>query len=99
MVGTPQPPSPQTCHASPDPHVEEALRCNDSDEEPALIEVDDDSGRGSHGSNMTVEFQIGNIFHSKEEILLALKNYSILRGIEYMVMESDHEKYHDHSQT
>ncbi|MED6213338.1 hypothetical protein PIB30_092138 [Stylosanthes scabra] len=32
MTGTPQPPSPHICHAIPDPMVEEALRCNDSDD-------------------------------------------------------------------
>ncbi|MED6116604.1 hypothetical protein PIB30_101793 [Stylosanthes scabra] len=83
MAGTPQPPFPQICHASPDPHVEEPLRCNDYDEEPALIEGDsNDDGR-------TIPVARG-----KEEVLLALKNYSIHRGVEYRVMESDHEKYH-----
>ncbi|MED6164978.1 hypothetical protein PIB30_095342 [Stylosanthes scabra] len=47
MAWTPQPPSPQSCHASPNPHVEEALQCNDFDEEPALIEGDSDDDEGT----------------------------------------------------
>ncbi|MED6162223.1 hypothetical protein PIB30_068387, partial [Stylosanthes scabra] len=42
MAATPQPPSPQICHANLEPLAEDALRCNDSDEEPALIEGDSD---------------------------------------------------------
>ncbi|MED6197433.1 hypothetical protein PIB30_056459 [Stylosanthes scabra] len=92
-AGTSQPPSPHVCHAEPEPMVEEALRCNDSDE-AALIKGNSDNKRGSHGSNVTGEFHIGQIFQSKDEALLALKNYSIRRGVEYRVLESDHEKYH-----
>ncbi|MED6182325.1 hypothetical protein PIB30_027567 [Stylosanthes scabra] len=46
MSETPQPPSPRTCHADPDPMVEEALKANDSDEEPALIDGHSDDDRG-----------------------------------------------------
>ncbi|MED6112324.1 hypothetical protein PIB30_060679 [Stylosanthes scabra] len=142
VAGMPRPPSPNICHAVPDPMVEESLRCNDSDEEPALIEgdSDDDEGtipvardgpssfgtqqypphfstlnlevgygvspvdrgsgpnvhglQGSHGSNVLGEFRIGQTFQTKEEALLALKNYNIRRGVEYRVLESDHAKYH-----
>ncbi|MED6187520.1 hypothetical protein PIB30_077228 [Stylosanthes scabra] len=47
MAGTPQSPSQQICHASPDLLVEEALRCNDSDEELALIEGDSNDEGGT----------------------------------------------------
>ncbi|MED6107391.1 hypothetical protein PIB30_013504 [Stylosanthes scabra] len=121
-----------------DPGVVEALRADDSDNEPAFIEgdSDDDSGpvpnqpggasssgthqypphlstlnldvlsgpgrvqgepssdtQGSQGSNNQAEFQIGQTFVDKEVVVLAVKNYSIRRGVEYRVMESDHAKY------
>ncbi|MED6162384.1 hypothetical protein PIB30_069972 [Stylosanthes scabra] len=47
MAATLQPPSSQMCHANLDPLVKEALRCNGSDEEPALIEVDSDDNGGT----------------------------------------------------
>ncbi|MED6132482.1 hypothetical protein PIB30_019457 [Stylosanthes scabra] len=122
----------------PDPGVVEALRADDSDDEPPFIEgdSDDDSGlvpnqqggasssgthqypphlstlnldvlsgpgrvqgepssdtRGSQGSNNQAEFQIGQTIVDKEIAILAVKNYSIRRGVEYRVMESDHAKY------
>ncbi|MED6143723.1 hypothetical protein PIB30_008670 [Stylosanthes scabra] len=120
VAATTQPPSPPMGIAEPNSLVEEALRCDDSDDEPAMIEGDSDedvgtvpvsreagsgvgpqdgvSGSyiyGSIGFSVGGEFQIGQIFQSKEEALLALKNYSIRRGVEYKVFESDHEKYHD----
>ncbi|XP_016168534.1 uncharacterized protein LOC107611086 [Arachis ipaensis] len=39
------------------------------------------------------EFQIGQSFQSKEEAVLSVKYYSIRRGVEYKVMESDNLKY------
>ncbi|MED6202760.1 hypothetical protein PIB30_108838, partial [Stylosanthes scabra] len=39
--------------------------------------------QGSIGSSVGGEFQIGQTFQSKEEVLLAVKNYSIRRGVEY----------------
>ncbi|XP_015936663.1 uncharacterized protein LOC107462568 [Arachis duranensis] len=36
---------------------------------------------------------IGQSFQSKEEVVLSVKDYSIRRGVEYRVMESDHLKY------
>ncbi|MED6166358.1 hypothetical protein PIB30_108503 [Stylosanthes scabra] len=125
----------------PDPQVVEALRVDDSDAEPELIEGESDDeagpvpppqggasssgtqqypthlsdlnldalsgpGRGasgasgatssvqaSQGSNMPAEFVVGQSFHTKEEAVLAVKNYNIRRGVEYRVMESDHAKY------
>ncbi|MED6152005.1 hypothetical protein PIB30_087733 [Stylosanthes scabra] len=126
IVATPQPPSPRMGHADPEPLVEEALRCDDSDEEPVMIEgdSDDDEGtipvsrevrvlehstdsgvgpadggsntyvHGSIGSSVGEEFQIGQTFQSKEDVLQALKIYSIRRGVDYKVFESDHDKYH-----
>ncbi|MED6134838.1 hypothetical protein PIB30_040700 [Stylosanthes scabra] len=139
VAATTQPSSPPMGITEPNPLVEEALRCDDSDDEPAMIEGDSDedvgtvpasrevpsssgtqqypphfsninledgsgvgpqdgvSGSyvyGSIGSSVGGEFQIGQIFQSKEEALLALKNYSIRRGVEYKVFESDHKKYH-----
>ncbi|MED6117473.1 hypothetical protein PIB30_110289, partial [Stylosanthes scabra] len=54
---------------------------------------DCDSSSGVHvsqGSNILAEFQVGQSFQSKQEVVLALKNYNILLGVGYMVMESDH---------
>ncbi|XP_016167829.1 uncharacterized protein LOC107610276 [Arachis ipaensis] len=51
-------------------------------------------GRGLHEENFVAEFQVGQSFHSKEEAVLTVKDYSIRRGVEYRVMESDHLKYH-----
>ncbi|XP_015943705.1 uncharacterized protein LOC107468846 [Arachis duranensis] len=51
-------------------------------------------GQGLHEGNSVAEFQVGQFFHSKEEAVLTVKDYSIRRGVEYRVMESDHLKYH-----
>ncbi|XP_057746611.1 uncharacterized protein LOC130965868 [Arachis stenosperma] len=40
------------------------------------------------------EFQIGHSFQNKEEAILSVKDYSIRRGVEYMVLESNRLKYH-----
>ncbi|MED6121567.1 hypothetical protein PIB30_031432 [Stylosanthes scabra] len=50
--------------------------------------------QGSHGSNVPGKNQIGQTFQTKEEALLALKNYNIYRGVEYRVLDSNHAKYH-----
>ncbi|XP_057738164.1 uncharacterized protein LOC130955342 isoform X1 [Arachis stenosperma] len=39
------------------------------------------------------EFVIGQRFRSKDEAVLAIKNYNIRRAVEYKVLESDHRKY------
>ncbi|MED6170518.1 hypothetical protein PIB30_031754 [Stylosanthes scabra] len=97
MVATPQPVSPQAFEGvpDPDPHVGEALRPDDSDEKPEFIEgdSDDDDGPVSQGSNIPAEFQVGQSFQSKEEVVFTVKNYNIHREVEYRVMESDHPKY------
>ncbi|MED6132814.1 hypothetical protein PIB30_022457 [Stylosanthes scabra] len=119
----------------PDPGVVEALRADDSDDEPPFIEgdSDDDNGpipnqqggasssgthqypphlstlnldvlsgpgrvqsepssgtQGSQGYNNQAKFQIGQTLVDKEVAVLAVKNYSIRRGVKYRVMESDH---------
>ncbi|XP_016195339.1 uncharacterized protein LOC107636335 [Arachis ipaensis] len=51
-------------------------------------------GQGLHEGNSVAEFQVGQSFHSKEEAVLTVNDYSIRRGVEYRVMESDHLKYH-----
>ncbi|XP_016195395.1 uncharacterized protein LOC107636393 [Arachis ipaensis] len=51
-------------------------------------------GQGLHEGNSIAEFQVGQSFHSKEEVVLIVKDYSIRHGVEYRVMESDHLKYH-----
>ncbi|XP_057719159.1 uncharacterized protein LOC130933546 [Arachis stenosperma] len=37
---------------------------------------------------------IGQSFQNKDEAVLSVKDYSIRRGVEYRVLESDHLKYH-----
>ncbi|XP_052113660.1 uncharacterized protein LOC107473004 [Arachis duranensis] len=50
-------------------------------------------GQGMHDGTGLTEFQIGQSFQSKEEAVLSVKDYSIRRGVEYRVMESDNLKY------
>ncbi|XP_020970327.1 uncharacterized protein LOC110268477 [Arachis ipaensis] len=52
----------------------------------------EDGGNTVGGSS--TEFQIGQSFQSKDEAVLSVKDYSIRRGVEYRVIESDHLKYH-----
>ncbi|XP_015939444.1 uncharacterized protein LOC107464992 [Arachis duranensis] len=110
--------------------VENAMRDDESDQEPVDIDGDSDddtggdphaqhrpSSSGSHqypphfstlnlealsqqedsgnrvGGSST-EFQIGQSFQSNDEAVLSVKDYSIRRGVEYRVIESDHLKYH-----
>ncbi|XP_057740487.1 uncharacterized protein LOC130957654 [Arachis stenosperma] len=58
--------------------VENAIRDDDSDQEPVDIigDIDDDTGANPH------------------EAVLSVKDYSIRRGVEFRVLESDHLKYH-----
>ncbi|XP_057724126.1 uncharacterized protein LOC130940093 [Arachis stenosperma] len=94
--------------------VENAMRDDESDQEPVDIvgDSDDDTGGDPHAQhrpscsnshqypphfstlNMdALEFQIGQSFQSKDEAVLSVKDYSIRRGVEYRVIESDHLKY------
>ncbi|XP_016168251.1 uncharacterized protein LOC107610762 [Arachis ipaensis] len=110
--------------------VENAMRDDDSDQEPVDIigDSNDDTGANPHtphgpsssgtqqypphfstlnlealgqqaDSGATIggsstEFQIGQSFQNKDEAMLSVKDYSIRRGVEYKVLESDHLKYH-----
>ncbi|XP_016172439.1 uncharacterized protein LOC107614821 [Arachis ipaensis] len=49
--------------------------------------------QGMHDANPLMEFQIGQSFQSKEEVVLSVKDYSVRRGVEYKVMQSYHLKY------
>ncbi|XP_016168803.1 uncharacterized protein LOC107611381 [Arachis ipaensis] len=51
-----------------------------------------DGGPTVGGSS--TEFQIGQSFQNKDEAVLSVKDYSIRRGVQYRVIESDHLKYH-----
>ncbi|MED6186521.1 hypothetical protein PIB30_067445 [Stylosanthes scabra] len=60
---------------------------------------DNDAGTGfGGGGSVDVltpnEFEIGQIFQTKEDAVLSVKSYSIRRGVEYKVKESNHAKYH-----
>ncbi|XP_015944535.1 uncharacterized protein LOC107469672 [Arachis duranensis] len=50
-------------------------------------------GQGLHEGNTFGKFQIGQSFQTKEEAVMSVKDYSIRRGVQYRVMESDHLKY------
>ncbi|RYR48082.1 hypothetical protein Ahy_A07g034071 isoform F [Arachis hypogaea] len=80
---------------------------DEDDVEPDTIE--DDSGdevgegvlghavgfgaRDAEGTAGLTEFQVGQQFQDKDEALLSVKSYSIRRGVQYKVLESDHRKY------
>ncbi|XP_016191863.1 uncharacterized protein LOC107632712 [Arachis ipaensis] len=117
-------------------HVEDAMREDDSDDEPDHISGDSEEetpmvppapqgpssagsyqqpphfstlnleavsqqqdeahtfgGQGLHEGNAPGEFQVGQSFHTKEEAVMSVKDYSIRRGVQYRVIESDHLKY------
>ncbi|XP_057719239.1 uncharacterized protein LOC130933633 [Arachis stenosperma] len=58
-----------------------------------LDEVHIFGGQGLHEDNTSGKFQIGQSFQTKEEAVMSVKDYSIHRGVQYQVMESDHLKY------
>ncbi|XP_057762998.1 uncharacterized protein LOC130982881 [Arachis stenosperma] len=49
--------------------------------------------RDDEGSAGLTEFQVGQQFPDKEEALLSVKTYSIRRGVQYKVVESDYRRY------
>ncbi|XP_016178943.1 uncharacterized protein LOC107621434 [Arachis ipaensis] len=51
-------------------------------------------GGGASSSGGVAEFQFGQQFQDKEEVVFSVKTYSIRRGVEYKVLESDHRKYY-----
>ncbi|RYQ90226.1 hypothetical protein Ahy_B09g096440 isoform A [Arachis hypogaea] len=50
--------------------------------------------RDSQNARGMSEFQVGQQFQDKEEVVLSVKTYSICRGVEFKVLESDHRKYY-----
>ncbi|XP_016168936.1 uncharacterized protein LOC107611534 [Arachis ipaensis] len=49
--------------------------------------------RDTEGSAGMTEFQVGQQFQDKDEALLSMKTYSIRRGVQYKVVESDYRRY------
>ncbi|XP_015965891.1 uncharacterized protein LOC107489651 [Arachis duranensis] len=49
--------------------------------------------RDAEGSAGLTEFQVGQQFPDKEEAFLSVKTYSIRRGVQYKVVESDYRRY------
>ncbi|XP_015963420.1 uncharacterized protein LOC107487316 [Arachis duranensis] len=49
--------------------------------------------RDAEGSGSLTEFQVGQQFQDKDEAVLSVKTYSIRRGVQYKVVESDYHRY------
>ncbi|RYR53485.1 hypothetical protein Ahy_A06g028634 isoform B [Arachis hypogaea] len=49
--------------------------------------------RDAEGTAGLTEFQVSQQFQDKDEALLSVKTYSIWRGVQYKVVESDHRRY------
>ncbi|XP_015969910.1 uncharacterized protein LOC107493324 [Arachis duranensis] len=49
--------------------------------------------RDAEGTAGLTEFQVGQQFQDKDEALLSVKTYSIRRGVQYKVVESDYRRY------
>ncbi|XP_015936752.1 uncharacterized protein LOC107462640 [Arachis duranensis] len=49
--------------------------------------------RDTQGTESLSEFQVGQQFQDKEKVVLSVKTYSIRRGVQYKVVESDYCKY------
>ncbi|XP_015945854.1 uncharacterized protein LOC107470944 [Arachis duranensis] len=49
--------------------------------------------RDAKGTAGLTEFQVGQQFQDKDEALLSVKTYSIRRGVQYKVVESDYRRY------
>ncbi|RYQ87433.1 hypothetical protein Ahy_B09g094951 [Arachis hypogaea] len=49
--------------------------------------------RDAEGSASMTEFQVCQQFQDKDEALLSVKTYSIRRGVQYKVVESDYRRY------
>ncbi|XP_015934903.1 uncharacterized protein LOC107460988 [Arachis duranensis] len=95
--------------------VENAMRDDDSDQEPVNIfgDSDDDTGANPHAQQGPSSFGTqhypphfstlnlealgehpAGVAAVGDEAVLSVKDYSIRRGVEYRVLESDHLKYH-----
>ncbi|XP_015956224.1 uncharacterized protein LOC107480583 [Arachis duranensis] len=82
------------------PHAQQAPSSSGTQQYPPHFSTLNLEALGEHpvgvatiGGSST-EFQIGQSFQSKDEAVLSVKEYSIHRGVEYRVLESDHLKYH-----
>ncbi|RYR73773.1 hypothetical protein Ahy_A02g008271 isoform I [Arachis hypogaea] len=49
--------------------------------------------RDTEGTASLTEFQVGQQFQDKDQALLSVKTYSIRRGVQYKVVESDYRRY------
>ncbi|XP_057719203.1 uncharacterized protein LOC130933595 [Arachis stenosperma] len=58
------------------------------DENP--VQASGFGARDTEGSAGMTEFQVGQQFQDKDEALLSVKTYSIRRGVQYKVVESDY---------
>ncbi|XP_016171607.1 uncharacterized protein LOC107613922 [Arachis ipaensis] len=85
-------------------HVENAMRDYDSDDEPDHISGDSEEETpvplpapqgpsSSRSHQQPPHFSTLNLEVTKEEVVMSVKDYSIPRGVQYRVMESDHLKY------
>ncbi|MED6210431.1 hypothetical protein PIB30_064095 [Stylosanthes scabra] len=50
-------------------------------------------GQGGPDDDPTAEFEVGQQFENKEEVLMAIKSYSIMRADQFKIRESDQLKY------
>ncbi|XP_016173871.1 uncharacterized protein LOC107616425 [Arachis ipaensis] len=91
-------------------HVEKVMPEDDSDNEPDHILEDSEEDTPGGGGTSTsgaiqlwvapttatfLRIELGSSGPTKEEAVLSVKDYSIRRGVQYRVMESDHLKYHE----
>ncbi|XP_015970801.1 uncharacterized protein LOC107494262 [Arachis duranensis] len=66
----------------------DAMRQDDND-----LQASGFGARDTEGSAGMNEFQVGQQFQDKDEALLSVKTYSIRRGVQYKVVESDYRRY------
>ncbi|XP_025629054.1 uncharacterized protein [Arachis hypogaea] len=50
--------------------------------------------RETQNTRVVSEFQVGQHFQDKEEVVLSVKTYNICRGVEYKVLKFDNRKYY-----
>ncbi|XP_016164109.1 uncharacterized protein LOC107606577 [Arachis ipaensis] len=62
-------------------------------QEGALGEPAGFGARDAEGSAGLTEFQVGQRFQDKDEAVLSVKTYSIRRGVQYKVVESNYRRY------
>ncbi|XP_016168196.1 uncharacterized protein LOC107610701 [Arachis ipaensis] len=88
-----------TClqHAAP-AGMGDALLDGVDDDDVELDLIADDNGDDIAASNLIgagggSKFQVGQQFQDKDEVVLSVKPYSIRRGVQYKVVESDYRRY------